>query len=145
MKALIQRVKSAAVKVDGKCTGEIDHGILLLLGVEKGDDEIKAQKLLNKILGYRIFADDEGKMNLNLQQVDGGLLIVSQFTLVAETSKGLRPGFSQGASPELGKQLYDYFVAQSKQLHCNTETGIFGADMQVSLVNDGPVTFWLES
>ncbi|WP_420599109.1 D-aminoacyl-tRNA deacylase [Neptuniibacter sp.] len=144
MKALIQRVKSASVVIDNKRNGEIGHGTLLLLGVEKDDTEAKADKLLKKILGYRIFADEDGKMNKNLQQVDGGLLIVSQFTLVAETSKGLRPGFSSGASPEKGEQLYDYFVAQAKTLHKSTETGVFGADMQVSLINDGPVTFWLE-
>ncbi|MGH1431576.1 MAG: D-aminoacyl-tRNA deacylase [Neptuniibacter sp.] len=144
MKALIQRVKSASVVIDNKRNGEIGHGTLLLLGVEKDDTEAKADKLLKKILGYRIFADEDGKMNKNLQQVEGGLLIVSQFTLVAETSKGLRPGFSSGASPEKGEQLYDYFVAQAKTLHKSTETGIFGADMQVSLINDGPVTFWLE-
>ena len=144
MKALIQRVKSASVDIDNKRNGEIGRGTLLLLGVEKDDTEAKADKLLKKILGYRIFADEDGKMNKNLQQVDGGLLIVSQFTLVAETSKGLRPGFSSGASPEKGEQLYDYFVAQAKALHKSTETGVFGADMQVSLINDGPVTFWLE-
>ena len=144
MKALIQRVKSASVDIDGKRNGEISHGTLLLLGIEKDDTEAKADKLLKKILGYRIFADEDGKMNKNLQQIDGGLLIVSQFTLVAETSKGLRPGFSSGAPPEKGEQLYDYFVTQAKSLHKLTETGIFGADMQVSLVNDGPVTFWLE-
>lgn len=144
MKALIQRVKSASVVIDNKRNGEIGHGTLLLLGVEKDDTEAKADKLLKKILGYRIFADEDGKMNKNLQQVDGGLLIVSQFTLVAETSKGLRPGFSSGASPEKGEQLYDYFVAQAKTLHKSTETGVFRADMQVSLINDGPVTFWLE-
>lgn len=144
MKALIQRVKSASVDVNNETAGEINQGILLLLGVEKDDTEAKADKLLKKILGYRIFADKDGKMNLNLQQINGGLLIVSQFTLVAETSKGLRPGFSSGASPELGEQLYDYFVTQAKQQHEITETGIFGADMQVNLINDGPVTFWLE-
>jgi D-tyrosyl-tRNA(Tyr) deacylase len=144
MKALIQRVKSASVDVNNETTGKINQGILLFLGVEKDDNEAKADKLLKKILGYRIFADEDGKMNLNLQQINGGLLIVSQFTLVAETSKGLRPGFSLGASPELGEQLYDYFVSQAQQQHEITETGIFGADMQVTLINDGPVTFWLE-
>ncbi|MGH1462771.1 MAG: D-aminoacyl-tRNA deacylase [Neptuniibacter sp.] len=145
MKALIQRVKSASVEVNNKRVGEINQGILLLLGVEKDDSEIQADKLLKKILGYRIFADEEGKMNNNLLQVNGGLLIVSQFTLVAETNKGLRPGFSLGATPELGERLYDYFTAKAKENHDQVETGIFAADMQVNLINDGPVTFWLES
>ncbi|MCP4595707.1 D-aminoacyl-tRNA deacylase [Neptuniibacter sp.] len=145
MKALIQRVKSASVNVNGERVGEIDHGILLLLGVEKTDDRASADKLLKKILGYRIFADDEGKMNLNLQQVQGGLLVVSQFTLVADTQKGLRPSFSSGASPQLGEELYDYFVEQAEKAHETVATGRFAADMQVNLLNDGPVTFWLES
>jgi len=148
MKALIQRVKHAKVEVtlDGKTetTGEIKQGILILLGVEKTDTPELADKLLQKILKYRIFADDEGKMNLNVQQVLGSLLVVSQFTLVADTQKGTRPGFSKGASPQLGETLYDYFCAQSaKQIH--TQTGRFGADMQVSLQNDGPVTFMLDA
>ena len=145
MKALIQRVKSADVKVDGQLVGAIDKGILLLLGVEKDDTQAKADKLLNKILGYRIFPDKEGKMNLNLQQTNGGLLVVSQFTLVADTKKGLRPSFSSGAPPALGEELYDYFVAESRKLHTSISTGQYAADMQVSLINDGPVTFLLES
>lgn len=144
MKALIQRVSHASVTVDGECTGAIDQGILVLLGVEKTDDRTKADKLLKKILGYRIFADDDGKMNLNLQQVNGGLLVVSQFTLVADTAKGLRPSFSSGASPALGEELYDYFVEQASAIHTPVATGRFGADMKVSLLNDGPVTFMLE-
>jgi len=145
MKALIQRVSKASVTVDGECTGAIDHGILVLLGVEKDDTPEKADKLLKKVLGYRIFSDDAGKMNLNLQQVNGGLLVVSQFTLVADTAKGLRPSFSSGASPALGEELYDYFVAQAQQAHPQVGTGRFGADMKVSLLNDGPVTFMLEA
>ncbi|WP_415904315.1 D-aminoacyl-tRNA deacylase [Neptuniibacter sp. QD48_55] len=145
MKALIQRVKSASVEVNAKTVGKINQGILLLLGVEKDDTEADANKLLKKILGYRIFADAEGKMNLNLQQINGGLLVVSQFTIVADTKKGLRPSFSSGASPEHGEKLYNYFVKQAKQQHTEVETGIFAADMAVSLTNDGPVTFWLES
>jgi len=145
MKALIQRVKSASVDVNAETVGKIDQGILLLLGVEKDDTEADANKLLKKILGYRIFADAEGKMNLNLQQINGGLLVVSQFTIVADTKKGLRPSFSSGASPEHGEKLYNYFVQQARQQHTEVETGIFAADMAVSLVNDGPVTFWLES
>jgi len=145
MKALIQRVKSANVVVNKECVGEINQGILLLLGIEKDDSEGDADKLLKKILGYRIFADEDDKMNLNLQQIEGGLLVVSQFTIVADTKKGLRPSFSSGASPEHGEKLYNYFVNQARQAHKDVATGIFAADMQVSLVNDGPVTFWLES
>ncbi len=125
--------------------GEIGPGILLLLGVEKTDTEANADKLLQKILKYRIFADTEGKMNLNLQQREGGLLIVSQFTLVADTAKGLRPGFSKGATPAHGEALYDHFVRQAHIFHPDIATGQFGANMQVSLINDGPVTFILES
>jgi D-tyrosyl-tRNA(Tyr) deacylase len=143
MKALIQRVKHAKVEVGGVVTGEIDQGILILLGVEKTDTPELANKLLQKILNYRIFSDAEGKMNLNVKQVKASLLVVSQFTLVADTQKGTRPGFSKGASPQLGEQLYDYFVVKSTS-EINTQTGQFGADMQVNLLNDGPVTFWLE-
>ncbi len=145
MKALIQRVQSASVDIEEQRQGEIGPGILLLLGVEKDDTEANADKLLQKVLNYRIFADAEGKMNLNLQQREGGLLIVSQFTLVADTRKGLRPGFSKGATPAQGEALYDYFVAQANNCHPDIATGEFGANMQVSLVNDGPVTFILES
>jgi len=144
MKGLIQRVKSASVDVDQKRIGEIQSGILLLLGIERDDTQVQADKLLKKVLGYRIFADEEDRMNLSLEQTEGGLLVVSQFTLVADTNKGLRPGFSNGASPEHGKALYDYFVRQAKQQHAKVETGKFGANMQVSLLNDGPVTFLLE-
>ncbi|MCV6589990.1 MAG: D-aminoacyl-tRNA deacylase [Marinobacterium sp.] len=145
MKALIQRVSQAQVVVDGETTGAIDGGILLLLGVERDDSEADADKLLKKALNYRIFSDDDGKMNLNLQQVEGGLLVVSQFTLVADTRKGNRPGFSRGATPAEGERLYEYFVAQARISHSTVETGRFGADMKVSLLNDGPVTFMLES
>jgi len=145
MKALIQRVKHASVEVEGELTGSIDGGILLLLGVEKGDTEADADKLLKKVLGYRIFSDDEGKMNLNVQQVGGGLLVVSQFTLVADTRKGMRPSFSSGATPAEGERLYDYFVEQARGVHNPVATGQFAADMKVSLLNDGPVTFMLES
>ncbi len=145
MKALIQRVKRASVEVDNAMIGSIDGGILVLLGVEREDAEADADKLLKKLLGYRIFADAEGKMNLNVQQVGGGLLLVSQFTLVADTRKGTRPGFSRGASPAEGERLYNYFVEQARLAHDVVATGEFGADMQVSLINDGPVTFMLES
>ncbi|MBN3562603.1 D-aminoacyl-tRNA deacylase [Aliamphritea spongicola] len=145
MKALIQRVKSAAVDIHGERHGEIGPGMLVLLGVERTDTTADADKLLKKVLGYRMFSDADGKMNLNLQQAEGGLLVVSQFTLVADTRKGMRPGFSSGASPQLGEELYDYFVKQARELHHEVGTGQFGADMQVSLTNDGPVTFMLES
>jgi len=143
MKALIQRVSSAKVEVNGGVVGEIKAGVLLLLGVEKTDTQEVADRLLKKVLGYRIFADEEGKMNLNVQQVAGGMLVVSQFTLVADTKKGTRPGFSKGAAPEEGEQLYNFFVEQCAQ-QIKTETGLYGKDMKVSLVNDGPVTFMLE-
>ena len=144
MKALIQRVKAASVDIADVRHAQIGPGILVLLGVEKTDNEACADKLLQKILHYRIFSDTEGKMNLNLQQHNGGLLIVSQFTLVADTAKGLRPGFSKGASPQQGEALYDYFVQQAEILHPEVACGQFGANMQVNLVNDGPVTFLLE-
>lgn len=145
MKALIQRVSQAQVMVGDECTGRIGAGMLVLLGIERTDDQATADKLLGKVLGYRIFSDADGKMNLNLPQSGGGLLVVSQFTLVADTGKGLRPGFSCGASPELGEQLYDYFLQQARQRHTEVACGRFGANMQVSLTNDGPVTFLLES
>ena len=145
MKGLIQRVSSASVVVDGNCVGEIDQGILLLLGVEKEDDQSKADKLLDKVINYRIFSDESDKMNLSLKNIEGELLVVSQFTLVAETSKGKRPGFSKGASPALGEELYNYFVEAANKTGLKVATGKFGADMKVSLTNDGPVTFWLES
>ncbi len=144
MKALIQRVKYANVVVDGATIGAIDEGILALIGVEKGDDEAKADKLLHRLLNYRIFSDDEGKMNRSLIDIEGGLLLVSQFTLAAETHKGLRPGFSTAAPPAEGERLFNYLVENAKAGHENVETGEFGADMKVSLLNDGPVTFMLE-
>ena len=144
MKALIQRVTHAKVEVAGNCIGAIDKGILLLLGVEKTDTFACVDRMLKKILNYRIFSDADGKMNLSLSNTDGGLLIVSQFTLVAQTNKGLRPGFSSGASPEHGQLIYNDFVTKAKGAHCDIACGEFGADMQISLVNDGPVTFMLE-
>lgn len=142
MIALIQRVKQAKVEVENQIIGEIGTGLLVLLGVEKEDDEGKADKLLEKVLNYRVFSDENGKMNLNVQQAGGSLLIVSQFTLAADTQKGLRPSFSRGAPPADAERLYRYFYQQAEQ-HIPTQTGQFGADMQVSLQNDGPVTFWL--
>jgi D-tyrosyl-tRNA(Tyr) deacylase len=144
VKALIQRVTTASVTVEGQVIGAIDHGLMALIGVEKGDSEANADKLLHKLLHYRVFSDEAGKMNHNLQQAQGGLLLVSQFTLAADTRKGLRPGFSSAAPPEEGERLFDYLVARAQQAGPPVATGQFGADMQVALVNDGPVTFMLE-
>lgn len=143
MIALIQRVKYAKVEVENQTVGEITHGLLVLLGVEKDDDQAKADKLLEKVLNYRVFSDENDKMNLNVQQVGGSLLVVSQFTLAADTQKGLRPSFSRGANPSDAERLYNYFHQQAAQ-KIHTQTGQFAADMQVSLQNDGPVTFWLQ-
>ena len=145
MLGLVQRVSSASVSIEGSITGEIGPGILLLLGVQKNDSKADAEKLLQKTLSYRIFSDDEGKMNLSLSDVSGGLLVVSQFTLAADTKKGLRPSFSAAAKPDQAEFLYDHFVAQAAKTHPITQSGIFGANMQVSLCNDGPVTFMLSS
>ncbi|MEX6384931.1 D-aminoacyl-tRNA deacylase [Providencia hangzhouensis] len=144
MIALIQRVTHASVAVDQKIVGQINAGLLVLLGVEKDDDEQKAKRLCEKVLGYRIFSDEQGKMNLNVQQAGGSLLVVSQFTLAADTKKGMRPSFSGGAEPERADALYQYFVEKSRQQGVETQTGEFAADMQVNLTNDGPVTFWLQ-
>ena len=144
MIALIQRVTAAKVEVEGKITGQIGKGLLVLLGVEKEDNHAKAEKLLEKVLNYRVFSDEDGKMNLNVQQACGAILVVSQFTLAADTQKGLRPSFSKGASPALAEEMYDYFVEKCGQ-KISTFTGRFAADMQVSLTNDGPVTFWLNT
>ena len=144
MIALIQRVSRASVTVEGEVTGEIGPGLSVLLGVEKDDDEQKANRLCERVLGYRIFSDEQGKMNLNVQQAGGSVLVVSQFTLPADTEKGLRPSFSRGAPPEQAQALYDYFVSRCRAAGMTTETGRFAADMQVSLTNDGPVTFWLQ-
>jgi D-aminoacyl-tRNA deacylase len=153
MIALIQRVRRAEVRVaDGereRVTGAIGQGLLALVCAERGDTEANADKLLAKLLGYRVFSDAAGKMNLSVQNVDGngaagGLLLVSQFTLAADTNSGLRPSFTPAAPPDEGRRLFDYFVAAAREKHPTVETGEFGADMQVSLVNDGPVTFWLQ-
>jgi len=144
VKGLIQRVSHASVRVDGEVTGAINGGILLLLGVEQGDSQASAEKLLQRVLNYRIFPDADDRMNLSLSDTGGGLLIVSQFTLVADTRKGLRPGFSRGATPAEGERLYNLFVEQARARHNPVETGRFGADMKVELLNDGPVTFLLE-
>ncbi|MBS9439830.1 D-tyrosyl-tRNA(Tyr) deacylase [Photorhabdus noenieputensis] len=144
MIALIQRVTQANVVVKNEVVGEIGHGLLVLLGVEKGDDQQKAKRLCEKVIGYRIFSDEQDKMNWNIQQIGGSLLVVSQFTLAADTQKGMRPSFSGGAAPEKADELYRYFVEQCRQSGVKTEIGRFAADMKVSLTNDGPVTFWLQ-
>ncbi|MBL4680928.1 MAG: D-tyrosyl-tRNA(Tyr) deacylase [Pseudomonadales bacterium] len=145
MLGLIQRVSSASVVVDGQIIGAIDQGILLMLGVQKTDDESLIEKLVKKVFAYRIFGDEKGHMNLSLTDVNGGLLIVPQFTIAASTKKGLRPSFSSAAAPEIAKKIYDQFVAEARLAHPNVATGKFGADMKVSLLNDGPVTFMLEA
>ncbi len=141
MQGLIQRVKQAKVEVAGEVVGEISQGILLLLGVEKQDTEQSAQKLLHKVSNYRIFTDEQGRMNLSLNDIKGELLVVSQFTLAADTKKGMRPSFSSAGTPEQANTLYEYFIAEAKKAGLTVATGQFGADMQVSLCNDGPVTF----
>ena len=140
MKCVIQRVSQAQVRVGGEVIGEIGAGLLVLLCAERGDAEVQADKLLAKILKLRIFSDDDSKMNRSLQDVAGGLLIVSQFTLAADVSGGNRPSFIGAAAPDEGRRLYDYFVARARELHPVVQTGRFAADMQVHLVNDGPVT-----
>jgi len=145
MKALIQRVRQARVEVAGEIVGAIDQGLLVLVGVEREDDRARADKLLHRLLRYRMFADAEGRMNRSLSDIGGGLLLVSQFTLVADTRSGLRPSFSSAATPEQGQALYDYLVQQARVQHPQVACGQFGADMQVHLQNDGPVTFLLES
>ena len=145
MKALIQRVRAARVEVAGEVVGAIDQGLLALVGVEPHDTPASADKLLHKLLNYRVFADADGKMNRSLSDVDGGLLLVSQFTLAADTKSGLRPSFSTAAPPALGEQLFDDLLAKARARHGQVASGRFGADMQVHLINDGPVTFLLET
>jgi D-tyrosyl-tRNA(Tyr) deacylase len=144
MKALLQRVSQARVVIDGEVAGQIGHGLLVLLCAEHGDSEAQADKLLAKILKLRIFSDDGGKMNRSVQDVAGGLLIVSQFTLAADVSGGNRPSFTAAAAPDVGRKLYDFFVAKAKTTHPLVQTGQFGTDMKVHLVNDGPVTIPLQ-
>jgi len=144
VKALLQRVGSARVDIAGRTVGAIDAGLLVLLCAERGDTEAVAERLLAKILKLRIFADDAGKMNRSVQDVGGGLLVVSQFTLAADVSGGNRPSFTQAAPPDEGRRLYEYFVTQARRAHAEVATGEFGADMQVRLVNDGPVTIPLQ-
>jgi len=144
MIGLLQRVTHAQVEVAGEVLGSIGQGLLVLIGVERGDTEAEADRLLERLLAYRVFADAEGRMNLSLQDIGGGLLLVPQFTLAAETSRGNRPGFSTAAAPEQGAALFAHLLQRAERLHAPVAAGRFGADMQVSLVNDGPVTFWLQ-
>jgi D-tyrosyl-tRNA(Tyr) deacylase len=144
MIALLQRVLKAQVEAGGKCIAVIGPGLLVMLGVCRDDGEQQADRLLGRVLGYRVFPDSDGKMNLSLSQTGGGLLLVPQFTLAADTRSGMRPSFTPAADPETGQHLFDYVVHRAQELHRPVACGRFGADMQVALVNDGPVTFWLE-
>ncbi|MGV3741291.1 MAG: D-aminoacyl-tRNA deacylase [Burkholderiaceae bacterium] len=144
MIALLQRVSQASITVDGKVVGAIAQGLLVLLCAERGDTEREADLLIGKLLSYRVFNDEAGKMNRSVADVDGGVLLVPQFTLAADTRSGTRPSFTPAASPEIGKKLFDYALYKARTLHPNVESGQFGAHMQVALVNDGPVTFWLQ-
>ena len=145
MKALLQRVSSSKVEVEGKVVGQINKGLLVFIGIEKQDDTICADKMINKILSYRVFSDSNDKMNLSIRDINGDLLIVSQFTLAADTKSGTRAGFSTAMPPIEAENLYNYFLEKTKSMGTITESGIFGANMKVSLVNDGPVTFLLET
>lgn len=150
MIGLLQRVSRASVSVDEKVVGEIRRGLLVLVGVEKGDTEQQADRLLERLLGYRVFSDQNGKMNLGLRDLtesgeEAGLLLVPQFTLAADTRKGMRPSFSSAAPPEQGQHLFDYLLGQARATYKPVSSGRFGAEMQVSLVNDGPVTIWLQA
>ena len=144
MKALIQRVSSSSVEVEGRIVGQIKKGILVFIGIEKQDELKHADKMINKILSYRVFSDTEGKMNLSVSDINGGVLLVSQFTLAAETNNGTRAGFSTAKPPLEAENIYNHMVGRAKDLSSNIESGIFAADMKVALVNDGPVTFLLK-
>lgn len=145
MIGLLQRVCHAQVMIGGAVTAAIEQGLLVLVGVQRGDTETGAMRLLERLLAYRVFPDAAGRMNLSLTQTGGGLLLVPQFTLAADTRSGLRPSFSPAAGPQAGRHLFDYLVTQARARHTPVGAGQFGADMQVALVNDGPVTFWLEA
>ena len=144
MIGLLQRVTQAKVEVADELVGQVSEGLLVLVGVERNDSEREADRLLERLLGYRVFEDDTGRMNRSVQDIGGGLLLVPQFTLPADTRKGTRPSFTPAAAPEEGERLFDYLVARAREKHPDVATGRFGADMQVSLTNDGPVTFWLQ-
>jgi len=143
--ALLQRVRWARVEVDGRTVGAIDAGLLVFVGVERDDGRDQADRMLERLLGYRVFADADGKMNLSVRDVDGGLLLVSQFTLAADTRKGMRPSFTPAAPPDHGEEVYDYLVQQATAWHPHVQSGRFGAHMDVSLLNEGPVTFLLRA
>ena len=145
MICLIQRVRSSQLHIKGALHAEIGQGLLALVGVEKEDTEVNLARMLDKIYAYRVFSDSEGKMNLSVKDIDGQVLLVSQFTLAAETQKGLRPGFSSAMPPSLAQPLFETMVSLARQRHSKTESGLFGADMQISLLNDGPVTFILRA
>jgi D-aminoacyl-tRNA deacylase len=145
MIGLIQRVESAAVSVDGAVVGAVSRGLLAFIAVRRGDAEREAERLLERLLSYRVFPDAEGRMNLSLREVEGGLLLVPQFTLAADTRKGTRAGFSSAAEPEEARRLFGYLLGKARESYPHVSAGVFGAHMQVALVNDGPVTFWLEA
>lgn len=145
MIGLLQRVSAAQVEVAGEIVGAIEAGLLVLIGVERGDTEAQADRLLERLLGYRVFGDAQGRMNRSLRDIGGGLLLVPQFTLTADTHKGMRPSFTPAAPPAEGERLFNYLAAQASQQHAPVAMGRFGADMRVSLTNEGPVTFWLRS
>ena len=145
MIGLLQRVSEARVVVAGETVGAIERGLLVLVGVQRGDDEARAERLLERLLGYRVFPDAQDRMNLSLRAIDGGLLLVPQFTLAADTKKGTRASFTSAAPPDEGERLFDHLVECARAAHPRVATGRFGADMQVGLTNDGPVTFWLET
>jgi D-tyrosyl-tRNA(Tyr) deacylase len=145
MIGLIQRVSSAEVRVDGEVVGALARGVLAFIAVQRADTEASAERLLERLLAYRIFADAEGRMNLSTRDVGGGLLLVPQFTLAADTNKGTRAGFASAAEPQEARRLFGYLLERARASYAHVSAGVFGADMQVSLVNDGPVTFWLEA
>jgi D-tyrosyl-tRNA(Tyr) deacylase len=144
MIGLLQRVRQASVVAEGRCVGEIGYGLLVFVGVERGDGAAQAERLLERVLGYRVFEDDQGRMNRSLIDVQGGLLLVPQFTLAADTQKGTRPSFTPAAHPSEGKRWFDYLLDAARRLHAPVAAGLFGAHMSVALINDGPVTFWLQ-
>lgn len=144
MIALLQRVTTANVVIDGNEVGRIDTGLMVLVGVQRDDSTSQADRLLQRLLSYRVFPDEQGKMNRSISDIQGGLLLVPQFTLAADTRSGTRPGFSTAANPQEATALFDYFVEKTRAMHAHVATGVFGADMKVTLTNDGPVTFWLQ-
>lgn len=145
MIGLLQRVTRATVEVQQKTVAAIDRGLLVFIGVEKDDTPAQADRLLERVLGYRVFPDGDGKMNFSLRDIGGGLLLVPQFTLPADTRKGMRPSFSSAAPPDLGRELFAYLLKEAQARHQPVAAGVFGADMQVTLTNDGPVTFWIKT